>query len=48
MKRKKQKNKTPKKRAIELFSNESPFKPKVVKRKDHYTRKVKHKGKDNA
>lgn len=29
-----------------LFAEDSPFKPKAVKRKDTYKRKVKHRNKD--
>ena len=32
----------PKTRAIELFANNSPFKPKIVKSKLLYKRKEKH------
>jgi hypothetical protein len=32
-----------KRRAIELYHRDTPFKPKVVKSKKKYTRKIKHK-----
>lgn len=38
MKRKK----PPKKRAIELYHRDSPFRQKIVQSKKKYTRKVKH------
>lgn len=31
-----------------LLSPDSPYKPKIIKRKDQYSRKLKHKGKDDA
>lgn len=36
----------PKTRAIELYHRDSPFKPKVVRSKKKYSRKLKHKNKD--
>jgi hypothetical protein len=36
-----------KRRAIELFKTDSPFKPRIVKMKTRYSRKNKHKSKES-
>lgn len=40
---KKNLSKTPKHRALVLFAKDTPFKPKIVRSKKVYSRKVKHK-----
>lgn len=40
------KKKPPKKRAIELYHKDSPFRQKIVQSKKNYNRKAKHRDRD--